>query len=264
MTWWPFSPYLAASPTRALPAGAKQASTPGECVAACDITFACLTTPEVCLEAVNGAGGVLSSIGAGKSYVDCSTVDEETSQKIADAVTAAGGRFLEAPVSGSKKPAEDGQLIFLTAGDESLYHECKAALEAMGKKHLFLGKTGAGARMKLVVNMVMGSMMNAFAEGMALSDAAGLKSEDLLDVLDNGAMSNPMFRMKGPNMAKGSFPTAFPLKHQQKDMRLALALGDKFSVGMPVAAAANESFKKAMDAGKSDDDFSAVLAVIKQ
>ena len=117
---------------------------------------------------------MLSGIGAGKSYVDSSTVDEETSQRIADAVTAAGGRFLEAPVSGSKKPAEDGQLIFLTAGDESLYHECKAALEAMGKKHLFLGKTGAGARMKLVVNMVMGDMMVALSEGLSLCGAAGL------------------------------------------------------------------------------------------
>ena len=92
---------------------------------------------------VLGEGGVISGMGAGKSYVDCSTVDEETSQKIGDAVIAAGGRFLEAPVSGSKKPAEDGQLIFLTAGDQALYVECKEALEAMGKKHLFLGKTGA-------------------------------------------------------------------------------------------------------------------------
>ena len=245
-------------------AGAKQVSTPAECITACDITFACLTTPEVCLEVVLGEGGVISGMGAGKSYVDCSTVDEETSQKIGDAVVAAGGRFLEAPVSGSKKPAEDGQLIFLTAGDQALYVECKEALEAMGKKHLFLGKTGAGARMKLVVNMVMGSMMNAFAEGMALSEAAGLSNGDLLDVLDNGAMSNPMFRLKGPNMAKGEFPTAFPLKHQQKDMRLALALGDQLEVSMPLAAAANESFKKARQAGKGDADFSAVLSVLKK
>jgi len=245
-------------------AGAKQAATPGECVKACDITFACLTTPEVCSEVVFGKDGVLSGVGAGKAYVDCSTVDEETSIKIDAAVVAAGGRFLEAPVSGSKKPAEDGQLIFLTAGDEALYSECKDTLEAMGKKHLFLGKTGAGARMKLVVNMVMGSMMNAFGEGMALSEASGLNCTDFLDVLDNGAMSNPMFRMKGPNMAKGEYPTAFPLKHQQKDMRLALALGDQLEVSMPVAAAANESFKKARQNGKNDDDFSAVVSVFRK
>jgi 3-hydroxyisobutyrate dehydrogenase-like beta-hydroxyacid dehydrogenase len=63
-------------------AGAKQAATPGECIKACDITFACLTTPEVCMDVVFGADGVLSGMGAGKSYVDCSTVDEACSQKI--------------------------------------------------------------------------------------------------------------------------------------------------------------------------------------
>ncbi|KAL6505827.1 putative oxidoreductase glyr1 [Orobanche hederae] len=74
----------------------------------------------------------------------------------------------------------------------------------------------------------------------------------LLDVLDLGAIANPMFKMKGPSMIQGSYPPAFPLKHQQKDMRLALALGDENSVAMPVAAAANEAFKKVRSMGLGD------------
>ena len=76
--------------------------------------------------------------------------------------------------------------------------------------------------------------MNAFAEGMTLAESSDLDLSALLEVLDAGAMSNPMFRLKGPSMAKGEYPPAFPLKHQQKDMRLALALGDKLEVSMPV------------------------------
>mmetsp|Transcript_15109 Transcript_15109/g.37833 ORF Transcript_15109/g.37833 Transcript_15109/m.37833 type:complete len:288 (-) Transcript_15109:120-983(-) len=245
-------------------AGAKQVGTPAEVIKACDITFACLADPAIAEAVALGPDGVVAGMGAGKAYVDCSTVDEACSTKIGAAVVAAGGRFLEAPVSGSKKPAEDGQLIFLAAGDKGLFGECEAAFAAMGKKSLYLGETGAGARMKLVVNMVMGSMMNAFAEAMSLADAGGLQSQDLLDVLDAGAMSNPMFRLKGPAMAQGNYPAAFPLKHQQKDMRLALALGDSLDVSMPVAAAANESFKKAKAAGRGDDDFSAVHSVLKK
>ncbi|RWW30755.1 hypothetical protein GW17_00004657 [Ensete ventricosum] len=114
------------------------------------------------------------------------------------AITKKGGYFLEAPVSGSKKPAEDGQLVILAAGEKDL-----------------------------------------------------------------GAIANPMFKLKGPAMIKGSYPPAFPLKHQQKDMRLALALGDENAVSMPIAAASNEAFKKARSLGLGDLDFSAVFEAVK-
>ncbi|KAG1673672.1 hypothetical protein FOA52_010540 [Chlamydomonas sp. UWO 241] len=238
--------------------GAIEGASPAEVVAQCDITFAMLSDPEAAIQVVFGDNGVLSGIGANKGYVDMSTVDEATSKRIADAITAKGGRFLEAPVSGSKKPAIDGQLIILAAGDESLFKEAEPAFSKMGKRWMHLGETGAGARMKLVVNMVMGSMMGAFAEGMTLADKASLKQSDLLEVLSLGAMANPMFAMKGPAIAARQYPPAFPLKHQQKDLRLALALGDQLAVSLPVAAAANELYKAARGKGHGDNDFAAV------
>ncbi|RVX23657.1 Glyoxylate/succinic semialdehyde reductase 1 [Vitis vinifera] len=186
------------------------------------------------------------------------------------AITSKGGSFLEAPVSGSKKPAEDGQLVILAAGEKALYDEAIPAFDIMGKKSFFLGQVGNGAKMKLVVNMIMGrkshcgkvryllvsrliwdvfdwclddsgkDMMNAFSEGLVLADRSGLNPHTLLDVLDLGGIANPMFRLKGPTMIQNNYSPAFPLKHQQKDMRLALALGDENAVSMPVAAAANE------------------------
>uniref|UniRef100_M8C7Y6 Putative oxidoreductase GLYR1 n=1 Tax=Aegilops tauschii TaxID=37682 RepID=M8C7Y6_AEGTA len=184
--------------------------------------------------------GVLEQIGEGKGYVDMSTVDAATSCKISEAVKQKGGAFVEAPVSGSKKPAEDGQLVILAAGDKALYDDMVPAFDVLGKKSFFLGEMGNGAKMKLVVNMIMGSMMNAFSEGLCLADKSGLSPQTLLDVLDLGAIANPMFKMKGPSMLQGSYNPAFPLKHQQKDMRLALSLGDENAVSMPVAAASNE------------------------
>ena len=164
-------------------------------------------------------------------------------------------------MSGSKQPAIDGQLIILAAGDESLYQECAPAWGVVSKKAVFLGATGAGARMKLVVNCIMGSMMTALSEGITLAQASGLDAADLLTVLDCGAIANPMFRMKGPGMAAGGpYPPAFPLKHQQKDMRLALALSEALGVSMPVAAAANEAYKRARADGHGDEDFAAVHA----
>ncbi|KAL3517920.1 hypothetical protein ACH5RR_020509 [Cinchona calisaya] len=97
-----------------------------------------------------------------------------------------------------------------------------------------------------------------------LADKSGLNSQTLLDVLDLAAIANPMFKMKGPTMLQSNYTPAFPLKHQQKDMRLALALGDENAVSMPVAAAANEAFKKARNLGLGGLDFSAVHQTVER
>ena len=242
--------------------GATVAATPAEVTSSCSLTFAMLADPAAALAVCFGPQGALEGIGAGRGYVDMSTVDAATSREIGAAVAAKGGRFLEAPVSGSRKPAQDGTLIVLAAGDRGLFDEALPCLEKMGKKCLFLGELGQGAQMKLVVNMVMGGMMTVFCEALALAGKAGLAEPDLLEVLDAGALANPMFKMKGAQIASGSFDPAFPLKHMQKDLRLALALGDSLDQPLFSAAAANESFKKAKALGLSDQDFCAVFRAI--
>ncbi|KAJ6846882.1 glyoxylate/succinic semialdehyde reductase 1 [Iris pallida] len=243
--------------------GASIGENPAAVINKCKYTIAMLSDPKAALSVVFDKDGVLEQICKGKGYIDMSTVDADTSSKISEAITEKGGLFLEAPVSGSKKPAEDGQLVILAAGEKALYEEAIPAFDILGKKAFFLGQVGNGAKMKLVVNMIMGSMMNALSEGLTLADKSGLSEDTLLDVLDLGAIANPMFRMKGPSMIKSSYPPAFPLKHQQKDMRLALALGDENAVSMPIAAASNEAFKKARSMGLGDLDFSAVHEVVK-
>lgn len=243
--------------------GAQQGESPRQVVAACDITFAMLADPAAAMEVCFGADGVLEGISTGHNYVDMSTVDDLTARTIADAVSQRGGRYLEAPVSGTKKPAEDGTLVILAAGDQSLYEEASSAFEKMGKKNIYLGGAGQAARMKLVVNMIMGGMMTALCEGLALAQKGDLDAEKLLEVLDAGALANPMFRGKGPLMLKGEYPTSFPLKHMQKDLRLAIALGDELGQPLACSAAVNETFKRARTAGHADADVSAVFQVIR-
>jgi len=244
--------------------GARQGKTPADVVADSDITFAMVSDPAAAKELCFGKQGVLEGITPGRSYVDISTVDPQTAIEIGLAITQKGGRFLEAPVSGSKKPAEDGALVFLSAGDKSLYDEAMPALEIMGKKSFYLGDTGSGARMKLVINMIMGTMMAALGEGLTLGEKAGLNMNDILDVLDQGAVANPMFRLKGPMIVEGNFTVAFPLKHMQKDMRLALLLGDENQQALYAAGAANSSYIKARNRGWAEDDFSAVVKAIRE
>lgn len=244
--------------------GAKVADTPKALVEACDLVFACTSDPESAKAVVFGENGVLAGITAGKRFVDMSTVDEETSKEISAAVLAKGGRFLEAPVSGSKGPALQGQLVILTAGDKALQEEAQPCFDILGKKTFFLGDVGAGARMKLVVNMVMGINMVALSEGLAMGTKAGLAGDDIMAVIKEGAINSPMYGLKGPKMLAGDYAPNFPLKHQQKDVRLAIGLGEHVGQAMPLAAAANEVFKAAQAAGKGDEDFSAVFDTVKK
>lgn len=243
--------------------GARQGKSPGEVAAGCDLTFAMLADPAASREVCFGPQGVLAGIGAGRGYIDMSTVDDHTSRGIAAAIAERGGRFLEGPVSGSKKPAEDGALVILAAGDRSLYEQAQPAFEVMGKRSFYLGAAGQGARMKLVINLVMGTMMAALSESLALGLKAELAGERILEVIAEGAMANPMFNLKGPLMLEERFPVNFPLKHMQKDLRLALALGEELRQPLSTAAVVNEIFKRARADGLAEDDFAAVFKVIR-
>jgi len=244
-------------------AGAEAVGTAREVAAQADVVFGMVSDPDAALAIAGGPDGVAAGLTSGKGYVDVSTVDAATARAVEALVAASGAAYLEAPVSGSKGPAENGQLIFLCGGDEALFKSIKdSALDVMGKASFFLGACGRGAQMKLVVNMVMGTWMASLSEGMHLADAAGLDAATLTEVLGLGAMACPMIALKAPIMATADgtspYPAAFPLKHQQKDLRLALALGDETSRSMPVAAAAMQQYVRASARGRGEEDFAAV------
>jgi len=244
-------------------AGAKVFTQKKDIVDHCDILFACVTDPAAAQDLVIGSDGIANYIDNSKSFVDMSTVDEETVDIVAKAITAKGGRYLEAPVSGSKVPAEQGTLLIMCAGDESLYNESKECFDAMGKKTYFLGDLGKGARMKLVINAVMGAQMAALAEGIELARQSDLDVSVLHDLLCNGALNSPLVQGKGKALLAENYATNFPLKHQQKDLRLALQLSDKVRQQIPVISATNELYKTAMARDAGDLDMCAVVNALK-
>jgi len=222
------------------------------------MTFSMLSTPEAAHAVFEGPDGVLAGVGPGTNLVDCATLEVKDMQSFDAAVREKGGRFLEAPVSGSKVPAEQGQLVFLTAGDQELFQLAQPYLEAMGKANVFLGTTGKGTEMKLVVNMVMATMMTSLAEGLNLAGKAGIDPAEVVKVLGLGAMANPMFALKGPKIIQDDHTPNFPLKHAQKDLAFALTLAGQLGARVPTAQAADEEYRKALAAGEGERDFSAV------
>jgi glyoxylate/succinic semialdehyde reductase len=233
------------------------AASPADVVRGATIIFVMLSTPDAVKEVYEMEGGILSGMSAGKKLVDCATLAVADMERLSSQVLAKGGRFLEAPVSGSKVPAATGQLIFLCGGDEALYGEVAKDLDAMGKAKFFFGAVGAGTKVKLAVNMVMGTFLATLGEGLALTEASGIEPKLLLDVLDLGVMSCPLFKLKGPKMLASDYAPHFPLKHAEKDVRLAIGLGAQAGLGLPVAEAVDAAMLRAMAAGYADNDFAA-------
>jgi 3-hydroxyisobutyrate dehydrogenase-like beta-hydroxyacid dehydrogenase len=245
--------------------GATVAASPRAAAEISEIVIAMMATPAAVMAVRDGSEGIVAGLSPGKGYVDMSTVDAETSRESALLALEKGALFLEAPVAGSRKPAEDATLTILAAGDRKLYDSSLPVLEKMGKKILFLGETGKAANMKLANNLVMCGMLTALSEGLALAAGSGLDTTQLLEVLDSGAVANPMFRLKGPLIAANKeFPTAFPLKHMQKDLRLALRLAEEVEQPLFATATINELYKSALARGCGDEDFAAVSRVIRK
>ncbi|KAM3917257.1 cytokine-like nuclear factor N-PAC isoform 2-T2 [Leptodactylus fuscus] len=238
--------------------GAHLGRTPAEVVSTCDITFACVADPNAAKDLVLGPSGVLQGIRPGKCYVDMSTVDPETVAELAQVIVSRGGRFLEAPVAGNQQLSNDGMLMILAAGDHGVFEDCSSCFQAMGRTSFFLGEVGNAARMMLIINMVQGSFMATIAEGMTLAQVTGQSQQTLLDILIQSQLSSIFLDQKCQNILQGNFKPDFYLKYIQKDLRLAIALGDSVNHPTPMAAAANEVYKRAKALDQSDNDMSAV------
>lgn len=247
----------------AFPGQVTIAHSPADVVRQSDITYSMLSDMNASMSVFDDPiDGIIAGVSAGKVIVDCATLSPERMMDECAKINEKGGMFLEAPVSGSKVPAETGQLIFLCGGSQEVFTLVTPALEAMGKANFYFGQAGQGCKVKLVVNMIMGTMMSALADGVTLAQAADLPIDKLLQVLSLGAMTNPMFQMKGPNMINNTFAPHFPLKHAQKDMQLALNMSKDLGVVLPTSAASNEEYLKTLER-HGDDDFSAVYRANK-
>jgi 3-hydroxyisobutyrate dehydrogenase-like beta-hydroxyacid dehydrogenase len=231
------------------------------------VTYCMLSTPEASAAVFDHPAGVLAGVSSGKSIVDCATLAEADMKRMNDAVTKKGGRFLEAPVSGSKAPAANGSLIFLCAGSKPLFDEIvENGLNAMGKaSHFFSDEVGFGTRAKLVVNGLMGTMVAAFGEGLALAENVGLDPSKMIEVIGQGAIQSPVYNLKGPKMIVNDHAPNFPLKHAHKDMKLASDMAKAANVEFSVMNSAETLFAKAREDEEldlKDKDFSAVFETI--
>lgn len=192
----------------------------------------------------------------GKLFINMSTVAPDTSKYVAEQCKQKKASFLEAPVSGSVKPATEGTLVILAAGDKKDYEKASSLFEKLGKLSLYLGEIGKGAIAKLAINYYLAITIQGIAETNLFAQANGLSRETMMLIINESACSSPMSNMKTPSIVNENYPPAFPLKHMAKDVRLVREQGLSSPLSKPVF----DAFQQALSEGLGDED---VMAVIK-
>jgi 3-hydroxyisobutyrate dehydrogenase len=243
--------------------GAQIARSPREAAAQADVIISMVADDNASRGLWLGENGAFAAAKPGTVCIECSTVTVNLAHELSAAATSRGCEFLDAPVTGSKIHAANGELNFLVGGDSATLEKVRPVLAAMGKTITLIGPSGSGAFLKLINNFVCGVQVAAFAGAMAMVERGGLDRAKALEVLANGAPGSPLVKTVSARMTAPDFTPNFPLRLMAKDLGYAIQEGRKLSIELTTAAAALEDFKRAIAAGHGEKDIAAVVEPLR-
>jgi len=223
-----------------------------------DVLFTMLAHSDAVEQAALGANGFLNNLPPNALWVDCSSVNPSFSQKMAAEAARRRIRFVDAPVTGSAPVAAEAKLIFWVGAQEVDLEASRSLLLCMGNKIVHAGGHGMGTSMKMVINLLLGNAMAAFAEAMALGKGLGLSQKVLFDSLLGSPTVAPFLALKREKIEGGNYEAEFPLQWMQKDLHLASVSAYESGVALAVTNVTKEIYRLAMRGGHETNDFSAI------
>lgn len=210
-----------------------------------------------------GDNGALSAVKPGVICIDASTLTVTWVGELAAAADAKKCEFLDTPVTGSKMHAASGELNFLVGGSPATLEKARPVLQAMSKSITHIGPVGSGAMIKLINNFVCGVQIIAIAEAISMIERSGLDRTRALEILTNGAPGSPIVKTVAARITAGDYTPNFLLSLMTKDLGYAKQEAEKLSLHLSTAAAAHETFQKAIAAGLGEKDISAAVELLR-
>jgi 3-hydroxyisobutyrate dehydrogenase-like beta-hydroxyacid dehydrogenase len=240
--------------------GAQVADTPGALAAQCSVVFSSLSDDVAVQDVLQGHDdkGALAEARPGTTFVEMSTILPQTSRALAAAAHARGLQMLDAAISGSTPQIEAGTITLLVGGDAATYERSLPILTTLTQHCFYMGPSGMGTTMKLVVNTLLGVSIQSLAEALALGEKAGLEKARLLDVLAQTAVISPRQKLALDNVRREEYPVTFALQLMHKDFGLIVREAESLQVPMPVTAAA-EQLSAVELAGADTEDLTAAI-----
>ena len=242
--------------------GAKVAGSAADAVPGAAFVISMLADDHAARAVLLGGSGVVAAMTPGQTLIEMSTLAPGTQREISAQAKQRGANCLDCPVSGSTPQAEAGQLVVFAGGEQAVFDAAKPILLAMGQAAHFMGPSGAGAAMKLVVNAILGIGIQAVAEGLALGEKAGLDRTVLIDTLAQTSVVTPAQKGKLETIKQGNYAPNFPLRLLFKDYGLVADEARAHSVPMPTLAAAQQMCA-AENAKGEEEDMSAVVRLMR-
>jgi len=244
-------------------AGGERVATPAETASGSDVIITNVTdTPDV-VEVILGEDGVLRSAREGATVIDMSTISPRVTRDIAAALNERGVHMLDAPVSGGDVGAQQGTLSIMVGGEQSVFDDCLAVFEAMGKNITLVGGNGDGQTCKVANQIIVALTIEAVGEALLFSSKAGADPARVREALMGGFASSRILEVHGERMIKRTFNPGFRIRHQQKDLNNALITGKELGVPLPVTALVQQMIGSLMNAGKAESDHSAIANFIE-
>jgi 3-hydroxyisobutyrate dehydrogenase-like beta-hydroxyacid dehydrogenase len=241
--------------------GAGLAPSPLEAAAGAEFAITMLATPEAVEEVLFGTDGLVGGLGSGQTLIEMSTIGPEAVRSLASRMPA-GVAMVDAEVRGSVPEATEGRLHVFVGAPEDDFQRVRPIVELLGDvRHV--GGLGAGAAMKLVVNLTLGAAIVALGEALALGQSLGLQRKAVLDVLEDSPIG-PTVRAKRSNVESGQYPPSFKLRLADKDLRLVTEAGEEAGLDLKAARAIHAWLDESMEQGAGDLDFSAVVGTIAE
>lgn len=238
--------------------GAASAESAHDLLSRCDIVFTMVSDDEAAKQIFTGKEGLLGGNNyKGKLLINTSTISPDTSKYLAARCREHGIDYLEAPVSGSVKPAEDATLIILTGGPEEVYEKAKPVLEHLGKFVMHLGDYGQGSLAKLAINLLVGISVQGLAETILFAQKHGISTKDMLTIINEGSCGSGLTKAKTQSVLNNEFKPAFSVKNTAKDMRLIQAAG----IETPMAEVVIDTYQQTLKE-HADEDLMAVISYL--
>lgn len=244
-------------------AGAAVAPSPRVLTERNEVVIAMVTGPEALNNLLWGPDGAASALNAYKVFINMSTVTPAFTRELNDKLAPTGAKFIDAPVSGSKKPAEDATLIILAGGKEEQVTAWTPLLETMGKKVVYCGEAGQGSMMKMANNLLLGAMMEGLCEALNFGKLGGLETDSMLEALLTGPLNCPLFQMKSGGLKSGDYSPNFPLKHMTKDLKFLVDTAYETGAAIPAGHLLLHLFRTGVGQHWGDLDVSAIAKVLE-
>jgi 3-hydroxyisobutyrate dehydrogenase-like beta-hydroxyacid dehydrogenase len=245
-----------------LAAGAQWADSPRDVTERSEIVFTMVTNTAAVVAVVEGPDGILAALEPGKIYVDMSTASPANTRSLAGKVAAAGAQMLDAPVSGTSITIEQGKASVMVGGDEDAFERARPVLEAIGPRVFHLGPNGSAVTLKIAINLSLAVQMLAFSEGVLLAEKTGIPRERIVEVMLASVIASPMVVYRGPLVLGHPDEVWFDCHMMQKDLNLALELGQELEVPLPTTAVTNEYLTAANGMGVGGRDFAVLFDVL--